>query len=70
MNAYNHNQSSSSTAWTIIHNLNTPAVAIDVFVDVAGTLTKILPASVVADNDNQVTVTFSSAQFGRARVIG
>lgn len=70
MSAFNHEQTVSSATWTIAHNLTTSATAVDVYVDITGTLTKILPLSVEADTDDQITVTFSSPRVGRVRVIG
>ena len=70
MDAYNHIQSSGSATWTVTHNLNTDAVAVDVFIDYGGNLTKVLPLDVVATDVNTLTITFSSSQTGKARVIG
>lgn len=67
-NSYNHNQGSPSSVWTITHNLNTQALTIDVYIDNAGVLTKVLPLSVVHQDNNTVVVTFSGAQFGKARI--
>lgn len=70
MQTYDHNQASGSSSWVINHDFDTDSVAIDVFVDNGGDLEKILPADVVASSDNTLTITFSSAQTGWARVIG
>ena len=70
MESYNFSQTAAATTWTITHNLNKPSVAVDVFIDNAGNLEKILPASVEHTNNNTLTVTFTAAQTGRARVIG
>lgn len=67
---FNHTQTTSSSTWTISHNLNTTAIVIDVFVDDSGDLKKILPNTVVHTDDNTCTVTFTSNRTGRARVIG
>lgn len=70
MQTYDHNQTASSATWTISHNLNTDAVAVDVFINFGGNLEKVIPASVEATDNNTVTVTFSSARSGRAHVVG
>lgn len=70
MSSFDFTQGAASTTWTITHNLNVAETVNDVFVDVAGTLTKVLPLTVTHTNDNVLTITFSSAQDGVARVIG
>jgi len=70
MQTYDHNQSASSASWVISHSLNTDAVAVDVFIDSGGNLVKIIPQDVVATDINTITVTFSSAQTGKARIVG
>lgn len=61
---------SATAIWNITHNMNTDAVAVDVFVDVSGTLTKILPQNIERVTVNLTRITFSGPQFGQARVIG
>jgi len=58
----------ASTTWAITHNLDTSSPVVDVWVDVSGTMTKILPQSVVATSSSVVTITFSSATAGIAFV--
>ena len=70
VDGYNHTQSASNTTWTIAHNLGTKNVAVDVSVNVSGNLIKAIPLTQVATTDNSVTITWSSAQSGRARVVG
>ena len=70
MDAYDHTQGASDTTWTISHNLNTDAVAVDVFINNGGNVEKVLPLTVTATSNNTLTVTFSTAQTGYARVIG
>ena len=65
---YTHTQTTASTIWTVIHNLNTQAPIIDCWVDVSGTITKIIPVSVVVVNSYTVTVTFSTSRSGYAYV--
>ena len=72
LGAYDHNQSSPSTTWTITHNLGTTEVVIDtsILVGSPGELTKAQPAEMAVFDSNTVNVTWSIAQAGRARVIG
>ena len=73
MLTYDHVQGSANTTWTITHNMGTDAVAVDVFVDdgpSAPDYEKILPLTVVATDTNTITVTFSVAHTGIARVVG
>lgn len=70
MSEHNHTQTVSSSSWTITHGLNSSTVAVDVMIDDGGNLEKIIPANIVHTDDNNLTVTFSSAQTGRARVVG
>lgn len=65
---FKHTQSVASTTWTINHGLGTETPIVDCWIDVSGTFTKILPLSVVATSSTTVTITFSSAQSGRAMV--
>lgn len=68
MDAYNFTQASPSATWTINHNLNNLYPNIDCFMTYAGTFQKIIPLQTVANNANQVTVTFSQAFAGHARL--
>lgn len=66
---YQHNQESASSTWTIAHNLDLTAAAVDVYVDVNGTMTYILPAN-VTKTANQIIVEFSTPQVGFALIRG
>jgi len=72
LGAYDHNQSSASATWTITHSLNTQDVAVDAFIDAGSPLQleKAIPLTQVATSVNVVTLTWSAAQSGRARVVG
>jgi len=73
MQTYTHTQGSGSTTWTVTHNFNSDAVAIDVFVDDgpnSPSYDKILPDTVIRTDVNTITVTFSSSRTGVARVVG
>lgn len=64
---YEHVQTSASTTWVIVHNLNLYPV-VDIFVDHEGEKHKILPLSVEYTNANTCTITFSTPRTGLATV--
>ena len=68
MIGYKHTQDVASTTWTINHNLGANAPCVDIWVDVGGTLTKIIPESVVVTSPAVTTITFSSAYAGEAYI--
>jgi hypothetical protein len=58
---YTFTQSAPSTTWTITHNLGVfPAITI---VDTSGS---VIDADVLYNSNNQITVTFATAQSGKA----
>ena len=69
---YNHSQTTPATTWTINHNLNSDSVAVDVMIDFGSPsqLQKVLPQSIEVTSANQVVVTFSGNQTGKARIVG
>lgn len=68
-NDFRFEQAVAATTWVITHNLNTNAPVIDIWVDVAGVITKILPQNVVATSTNVVTLTFTTPFAGKAMVV-
>lgn len=72
LGAYNFNQSSPNTTWTITHGLDTQDVVVDAFINIGSPqeLQKAIPFSQTATSGNVVTLTWSVAQSGRARVVG
>lgn len=66
---YQYDQESAASTWTITLADELTAVAIDVYVDVSGTMTHILPAS-VTKTSNQIVVEFSTPQVGFALIRG
>lgn len=68
-NSFDHVEAVASTTWTIPHNLNSAAIAIDCYIDNTGTLEKILPLRVERISDNTTEVTFSVVQAGVARIV-
>lgn len=57
---------SPSTSYTIKHNLGTDSPVIDFY---NGSDERVIPASVVADDANNVTITFSVSTTGRVYVV-
>lgn len=66
--AYEFVQASPSTSWVITHKLGITTPVVDCWVDINGTMTKILPQTVTATSNSVVTITFSVAYAGRALV--
>jgi hypothetical protein len=65
-------EGSKSTTWTITHNLDSTDVAVDAMINSGGSpniLEKAIPLSQTATSSNVVTLTWSSQQWGRARVV-
>jgi hypothetical protein len=69
MNSYTFTQSSPATTWVIAHNFD-ELPNCDVMSLVDGTIQKITPASMVHTDSNTLTLTFSIATSGEARVVG
>jgi hypothetical protein len=59
---------SSSLVWVVTHNLGTSAPVTDCFTG-GSPDEKIMPVSVVATDNNTVTITWSSARAGRVYVV-
>jgi hypothetical protein len=68
IHTYTHEQPTASAEWTIIHNMGSKYVNIDVVVNYQDRLETILPQNIVSISDNQTNVSFSSAFSGVARV--
>lgn len=70
---FSHAQTVANTTWVVSHNLASDAVILDTMITDGSNAPlpeKILPSSVVATDDNTVTVGFSTARTGHARVVG
>lgn len=65
--SFEHQQVTPSDTWVINHDLNRVPV-VDVYIDVSGLLTRILP-SITYDGTASVTITFSEPQTGIAALI-
>ncbi len=62
-----HDQSSSSTTWTVVHSLGQKYCNVTV---VDATDNVVIPQSIVFDGVNQLTVTFNTAITGKVVVMG
>lgn len=69
MVSYDFTQASPATTWTIVHNLNNAKPNVDCQITYLGVYQKVIPLTIVANDANTVTVTFSSAKAGTARVL-
>ncbi len=56
----------SASSWTVAHNLGVDSPVIDVY---DGSDIRIMPAEVVVDSANQLTVNWSVATAGRVYVV-
>ncbi len=65
---YQHTQDEASDTWDINHNLGLHPL-VDVMVDVAGVMTKIIPKDIKIIDLNNVQVLFSQPFSGSARVV-
>lgn len=68
LKGYRYEQVGTSASWVITHNLGTNAPVMDIWVDVVGTMTKIIPQSVVGTDTKVATITFSTPYEGVAYV--
>ena len=66
INTYIHDQTTSSTSWSIVHNLNTTNPLVQVYDD---DMTLIIPENVEVTDNNTVTVTLGTASVGRGIVM-
>ena len=62
---YKHNQSAASKTWTVTHNFNYQYVNVDVY---DGNDAIVIPTSIVATNENTITITFLTEVSGVAIV--
>ena len=63
---YTHNQSTPATTWSIVHNLNTTSVQVQVF-DANDRV--VIPDEITVTSANTATVTVNTAFAGRAVVL-
>lgn len=66
--SYAHTQSIASDTWTIVHNFNKPAVAVDGMVNVNGQLETAIPQDVQCPDNNTVVIKWSVPRTGKARI--
>lgn len=67
--SYTFVQSVPNDTWNIVHNLNSTNLVYNVYVDIAGTLTPIMPSSATFINDDTLRITFSSPRTGKIAII-
>ena len=66
--SYTHEQSTPATTWTIVHNLGTSAPSYHVYIDRNGSQQQVLPNKAEPTDANTLTLTFTTAVSGTARV--
>lgn len=64
---FKHEQTVPSLAWVIDHDLGHHPV-VDVVIDYEGARQKVLPLSIVHNTANRLTVHFTAARTGAARL--
>ena len=64
--SYTHSQNTAATTWNITHSLNTTSIQVQVY-DATNKL--LIPDEVEATTANTATVTFGTAQSGRAVIV-
>lgn len=69
MLAYQYNQVTPATTWTITHNMDLTGCSVEVLIDVEGLYEPILPVS-ITKTANEVVLTFSTARAGIAQIRG
>jgi hypothetical protein len=63
---FEHNQIIASSTWSITHNLNTTSPVVDIWIDVAGTITHIVPLEVQVIDSISCNILFSVNTSGTA----
>jgi len=70
MKPFIHTQTAPALEWQVAHNLNCYPVS-DIMIDGEnGLIEKTLPQSLEYVDENNILITFSSAQTGMARLVG
>jgi len=65
---FTYTQTTASTTWNINHGLNLTCPVIQVYINYEGGVQRIIPLSVSVVDANNLTVTFSEAQSGYAKL--
>lgn len=66
---YTHTQNTAASTWTVTHNLNTLQPLIDTFIVVDGAWQTVLPDYILYPDANTVTIHWTTAYAGSARLI-
>lgn len=69
INSHFHDQPIANDTWDITHHLGTITPCVDVWIVVAGNITKIIPHNVNVVDPNTISITFNSAFAGHATVV-
>lgn len=67
--AYTHIQSTASTEWNVVHNLNQLYPVVDCWIQLGNDVVKIVPESVQVIDAQTVQIVFSTAFAGKACVV-
>jgi len=66
--SFTHIQSVPSATWTINHNFNKSALAVDTMIDVNGELHTAIPENILYPTADSVIIEWSSPRTGQARL--
>lgn len=67
--SFQHVQYDASDTWEIVHNQFTMAPIVDVYVNVDGNLTKIIPKDVEVIDQSTVRILFTTPRTGVVRIV-
>jgi hypothetical protein len=65
-NTHTHTQTTPAASWVVVHGLSLTSPAVNVWVEVDGVVTAMVPKNIHIDDVNTVTITFSTAHAGSA----
>lgn len=65
---FSYTQSTASANWTVVHNLNSSAIASDTQIFHLGTNVKILPHAINIVDNNTISVLWSRPMTGTIRI--
>lgn len=65
---YTHTQSTPATTWNVLHSLNVEFPVVHVMINTEAGLQRVIPLHVTPVDANNLTITFSQAQSGFAKL--
>lgn len=68
LSLYVHTQAVASDTWTISHPLNSSSLAIDILINYQGGVQTAIPKDIIFEDNSTITVKWTSARSGSARI--